>query len=247
VKTLGARPRSLLGGGRRPKTAAAGNVDPEPVTLTRVTVIEAEGLDDERAAREWLERCRKDGRAREDAVLSAVRVANRAVHAHRLAAADPYAHEVSPGQAYAIRLGYGRGEEVVDGHWHDAYALPADGEPSGRRRMLAPQEQTAGILGGRSPAYPSEDLLLRARLDLEQERYVQAALQLSSAVAALESELSGAAERPADASAAIGRAASVTRALARRAGSSEPRDDDVERLREALAELERVARRRRHA
>ena len=50
--------------------------------------------------------------------------------------------------------------------------------PQVRRRMLAPEQELAGILTGRRPGVqPSEELLLRARLDLDAGRHVEAALQ----------------------------------------------------------------------
>ena len=57
------------------------------------------------------------------------------------------------------------------------------------------------ILSGRKPAHPSEDVLLRARLDLEEGRTRQAALQARAAHAALGAELRG--ERGADQVAAM--------------------------------------------
>src|SRR5205823_357150 len=80
-------------------------------------------------------------------------------------------------------------EEVVDGRWRECYVLPPRAPSRGRRQMLAPQEQVAAILSGRSPAHASENLVLRARLDLDQGRTRAAALQLRIGADALAAEL----------------------------------------------------------
>jgi hypothetical protein len=102
--------------------------------------------------------------------------------------------------------------------------------------MLSPQEEMAGMLSGRRPgARPSEELLLRARLDLEHGRLIEAALVTRAAVEALaaeghDGEDSDAATRLADA------------ALA---GGLSP--GHVEELADLVEALERAARRRRYA
>jgi hypothetical protein len=55
--------------------------------------------------------------------------------------------------------------------------------------MLAPQERLAAILGGRDAPLAGEDLLLRARADLDAERHREAALQARVALEALIAEL----------------------------------------------------------
>ena len=184
-------PRRSVVRGRRPKRAEPGAVDPDPVSISRVTVVDSIGFDDEAAASQWLDRCRKDEREREQSVAHALGVVNRAIHAHRISAGDPYERELTRAHAQTVRLGYGGGDDVVEGHWRAALTLP-DPRLRGRRRMLFPQEQLAAILSGRSPANPSEDLALRARLDLEQGRTRQAAIQLRAAADALEAELAAA-------------------------------------------------------
>src|SRR5207237_6139382 len=137
---------------------------------------------------EWLSRCRHAEAASRE-VADALRLLNHAVHAHRVAAADPYVTDVSLARARRVRLGYGRGDELVEGRWGEAFAIPPEVAHGRRRRMLAPEEQLAHILGGRRPAHPSEDLLLRARLDFDQGRTRAAAIQLRSAYDALHAEL----------------------------------------------------------
>jgi hypothetical protein len=246
VKTLGAKldlggRRSL--GRRRPSRAEPGE-EAEPLTVTRVTVIRGQPLGDVETAREWLAGCEQPDVA-DGEVAKALGILNKAIHAHRLAAADPYAGDVSLARARRIRLGYGVGNDVVDGRWRDAYSVPPQVTRRSRRRMLAPEEPLALMLGGRRPTYPSEELLLRARLDLDQGRNREAALQARAAHASLEAELSGqeGAERAGktikDQGEPLGRIA--TAALA-----GELADEQVGRLEEIVLAMERVARRRRH-
>jgi hypothetical protein len=118
----------------------------------------------------------------------AVRLLNEALHAHATAAQDPSLGEVSAAGAVAPRLGYGEGEQVADGRWSDARELLA-AEPRRRRaEALQPAERVAAVLGGRERVEPSEALLMRARLDLDQGRLREAALQLESGIAALLAE-----------------------------------------------------------
>src|SRR5207253_1728436 len=135
-----------------------------------------EPLDGLAAAREWLARCRDPDTADAE-VAEALKLLNRAIHAHRVSAADPYVGDVSLGSARRVRLGYGGGDELVEGRWQDAYEVPPHVARTRRRRMLAPEEQLARILSSRRPAHPSEDLLLRARVDFDQGRTRTAALQ----------------------------------------------------------------------
>jgi hypothetical protein len=243
LKTLGAAPRHRLRG-RRPKPAEPGEPDVEPVPVTRATVIAAEGFESESEAADWLSRARADEEVREAAVERGLLVLNRAVHAHRIAAAEPHAHDVARAQALTVRLGIGSGEQVADGRWSACYELPLP-RTGKRRQLLGSQEELARIVGGRSPARTSEDLALRARLDFDQQRVAQAALQLDAALAALAAEQD--AEQSSD--------ERVTNVLERRANVRALADialrgtlDDAKRgeLSDTLLELERVMRRRRH-
>jgi hypothetical protein len=107
--------------------------------------------------------------------------------------------------------------------------------------MLAPHEQLAAILGGRRSTYPSEDLLLRARLDLDQGRTREAALQAQAAQAALEAELRG---EQAD---ALRKHSEALGDLATAAQARDLEEREAALLGEVVVELERLARRRRHA
>jgi hypothetical protein len=190
LATLGAPRRGLL---ERRRTRPA---DPEPaptaVSTGRATIVSAgDPLGDDAAAERWLA-ARRPREAAQREVEAAVDVLNRLLEAHRLASANPFLHEVSAEQALVARLGYGRGEEVADGRWTEAVSVPL---PSGVRRRraaaLRPQERLAALLGARETPLASEELVLRARLDLDRGRTREAALGLRVALEAALAELSG--------------------------------------------------------
>jgi hypothetical protein len=156
----------------------------KPVDVTRATVIAADPLEDEASAEEWMARAG-------DTIDAALAVLNRALHARRIAAADPYAGEVALRDALVARVGYGTGEQVADGRWTAARELPPERPRIAREAALRPQERFAALLSGRDAALASELLALRARLDLEQARDREAALQLEAALGAALSELEG--------------------------------------------------------
>jgi hypothetical protein len=174
--------------------------EPAPVSTTRVTVIDPISLSAESQARAWLAEL-----DREREVGAAVTVVNRVIHSQRIAAADPYIHEVSPGQALVIRAGWGEGEQVADGRWLHARGLPwqdgrraGGGSPASRRGpgrdrswALRPQERLAALLGARGAALVCEELALRAREDLDHGRLAHAALELDRAFALAVPELEG--------------------------------------------------------
>jgi hypothetical protein len=187
VNTLGARERRRFRG-RRPQ-AVEGAEDAAAVPTTRVTLIPAEPLPGPDEADRWLESLRGDADVREAEVEAALRELNALLRAHRAAAADPYAREVARWQANVVRVGYGSGQQVADGHFTAAYDVP---EPRGRVRRadtLAPQERLAAILGGSSDVLVAEELVLRARVDLDAGRPREAALQARVALEALLAEL----------------------------------------------------------
>lgn len=177
-------PRRRRFGGRRARRAPAGAA-PAPVEVTRATVIATDPLPEDGAGA-WLERAVRDGEA---TVAEALVLLNRTIHGHRLAAADPYVSEIGAHQALATRVGFGSGEQVAEGHWEAARALPPP-RPS-RSVLLTPQQRLAALLSGRDVALACEELALRARLDLAQGRGREAALQLAAAVDAALAELEG--------------------------------------------------------
>ena len=157
--------------------------DPEPVQTSRVTVIGSEP--DPRAA-SWLKELDTDGLWGE--VDEAVRELNRVLRAHRAAAFDPWARDVRAEHAIAVRVGYGSGDEVAEGRFADARALPPG--PRGRGRH-EPGERLAALLSGRDALMACEELVLRARTDIDAGRPREAALQARVALEAFLAELRG--------------------------------------------------------
>jgi hypothetical protein len=203
--------------------------------------VPAGAFEHEAAANDWLERCRRKADARDAEAEAAVLSLNSVIAAQRLAAGDPYVREVTREQAQRVRLGYGTGEQLVGGIWRTAYTLPTGPTRASRRAMLAPQEELTAILAGRRPRHLSEDLVLRARLDLDQRRPREAALQLAAALEALARELA-AGEEPAELRSEQGAA----RELADAALANRMSDADVDALDDLIGTCERTVRRRRY-
>lgn len=185
LRTLGAAQRRWLR--RRRPRAAEPEPDPAPVPTSRATVIEADPISDAHAARSWLRAGRGD--EAEARLQAAVAVLNRTLAAHRVAAADPGLRDVARDHALVGRLGYGRGEEVADGRWTEAVEVPPPRRRSRRAAALRPQERLAALLGGRAEPLACEELVLRARVDLDRGAMREAALQLRVALEAALAEL----------------------------------------------------------
>jgi hypothetical protein len=177
-------------GRQRPTTP-----EPAPVATSRVTVIDPVSLSAEHQARAWLADLDSEREVR-----AAATVINRVVHLHRIAAADPYVHEVSPAQALVIRAGWGEGEQVADGRWLHARELrwePRRRSSGGSRRRgigersaaLRPLERLALMLGAKESSLLCEELVLRARGDLDHGRIAHAAIELDRAFIAALGEL----------------------------------------------------------
>jgi hypothetical protein len=143
-----------------------------------------------------------------------------------------------------VRVGYGSGDELVAGRWTAAFVFPQADRRRRRRELIEPQQELARIIGGRRPWHASEDLALRARLDLDQGRVSQAALQLESALSALSGELEG--EEANEAARALIERREELHGIATEAIKQAPDGADRETLAELMRELERVLRRRRH-
>jgi hypothetical protein len=165
----------------RPRRASAG---PASVEVTRATVIDVAPLGTVEDADAWL--ARAAGPDAERVVGEALELLNRAVAGHRVAAADPWLPDADPSHALVSRVGYGSGEEVADGEWESARELPRAAQ---RASATAPQERLAALLGGRDAALACEELVLRARADLDHGRTREAALQASIALEAALAEL----------------------------------------------------------
>jgi hypothetical protein len=179
--TLGAVERRRLA--RRRRTEIPTQPDPVPVATGRATLIDAEALDGAGLAQQWLEA------AGEPQLEEALHVLNRALHAFRVVSADPYLHEIARGQLLAARIGYGAGEEVAEGRWTRADELLGPPPPRRRSQVLTPQARLASVLGAREAALASEELVLRARRDLDNARPREAALQVLIALDAALAEL----------------------------------------------------------
>jgi hypothetical protein len=196
LATLGAPQRRRLGA-RRSRRAEP-EPEPTPVTTGRATIISAEPLANRTTAQSWLRG------AGEDDLETGLLALNRMLSAFRRVAADPYAVAIGRDQLIAARIGYGAGEQVADGRWEQACELPGPDRSRRRARVLAPQARLAAALGARQTTLVCEELVLRARLDLDQDRPREASLQLlvtlDAAVAELgrEPETLGLSERVAE-------------------------------------------------
>ena len=177
LKTLGA-PERRRRSGRKPR--AVTDAEPEAVPTSRATIVRAAPFTGTEDAAGWLAAAELD-----DELQTAIAVLNRALHAHRVATADPYVTEVSAERALVVRVGYGTGEELADGRFGECLELPASGPRRPRRSMEAPEERFATLLGGREEVLPAEELVLRARADLTAGRLAEAALQARVAIEAL--------------------------------------------------------------
>jgi len=242
LKTLGApeRRRSL----GRAKTRPVESADPEPVPTSRATIVRAAPFPAGDDAGGWLAGLRGDSDTLEVEVDAAAAVLNRALHAHRVAAADPYVTEVSPDRALVVRIGYGSGDEVAEGRFQECVELPRSGRRRPRRSMEAPEERFAALLGGREEVLPAEELVLRARADLNSGRLAEAALQARVAIEAL---LASKVAAP-DSGAAGASLADHREAIAAAANAALGGDlpgDTAAALEEAVAAMEQALKRRR--
>jgi hypothetical protein len=237
ISTLGAPERRRLG--RRPRARRVEAAEPEPVPTSRATVVRAAPFSSAEEAAEWL------GSLDLDSELdSAVTLLNRALHAHRVATADPYVTEVSPARALVARVGYGSGEEVAHGRFGEARELSVSGRNRPRRSMEAPEERFAALLGGREEVLAAEELVLRARADLNAGRLKEAALQARVAVEALLAAEVAAPDSGAAGSSIAAHRDSIT-ASANAALRGEMAGDSAARLEEAVAAMELALKRRR--
>jgi hypothetical protein len=196
LNTLGASPRAS---GRARRVRVAREVAPLPqassVPIARATIVDPVPVSAERQAQAWL-----DGLEAGRELSAAARVLNRVLYLHRIANADPYVQEVSPEQALVARAGWGEGERVANGQWLHARELAAAGRgrrrgrwPGGRAQSAALRstERFAQLLGGRAEPLLCEELVLRARLHLDEGRLRHAALALQAAYTAALPELRG--------------------------------------------------------
>jgi hypothetical protein len=236
LRTLGAPERRRLRD-RRPHPVEGS--EPEPVPTTRATVVRARPFDASAEAEVWLTLLRSEPDEVEAELAWAVRLLNRARHARRTAAADPYAGDICSIQALVARIGYGSGQAVAEGRFAAALQLPPSAARRARRSMETPDERFAAIIGGREQPLVAEELVLRARADLEAGRMREAALEARTALEALLAEHEPVAEDDLNAH----RQAVERAAAAALGGDVEPAM--AEEMARAVALMERALRRRR--
>ena len=184
IATLGAAQRRGRLARRGRQVQSQPEPEPTPVTTGRATVIDVgEPFADERDAGRWLNGAGESQLSEDLAVL------NWALYAFRLATTDPYHGTVSREHLLVARVGYGAGEQVADGLWTQARELIAPARRQRRLKVLHPQARLARLLGRREQPLVCEELALRARLDLDQGRPREAALQILVALDAAIAEL----------------------------------------------------------
>jgi hypothetical protein len=235
--TVGAARRGVFG--RRSRTRRT-DAAPAPVPVARATIVDPVSLSSEAQARAWLRELDPEREAH-----AAAGVLNRLLHSQRIAAAAPHLHEIAPGQALAIRAGYGDGEQVADGVWRDARELVLSRKRALRRStVLRPQERLALLLSGRERALLCEELVLRARADLDAGRLALGAIGLERAYAAALVELPG--EQREDLRARVKELARISLGVeeAATAAMAGERDIDAALLLQALERLEAALRAR---
>jgi hypothetical protein len=164
---------------------------PAEVPLSLVTFVKGtEPLSNPRDAARRLDAIRVSEAEQQRWLRQGLGVLNLAIRAYRTGAPDPYAIEVTRRDARRVRIGYGTTEEVSIGLWQDAVELPPALRSRAKRiERLRPSEAVAVVLSGQAEVLESEDLLLRALLDLDQGRTRAAAFQVAGAMRLLPLEL----------------------------------------------------------
>ena len=184
LRLLGAPERRVLPRRRRARDATP-QPPPTPGVTSRATLVDTVAMEGRKAAEDWLRSADLDALTSE-----AVARLNRVLHAQRVATADPGTREVARARALVVRVGYGDGERVADGRWERALELPPGADSTALRRVsIRPQERLVALLAGRDAVLACEELTLRARSDLDAQRWREAALQLGVALDAALAEL----------------------------------------------------------
>lgn len=182
---IGALPSRGRVRGRKPQAEETSGEAPA-LPVRRATVALAERFADDESAGGWLDDATKK-RADELTEIALAKI-NRAIAGFRASAAEPTVSEVSASDTLAIRIGFGTGDEVAAAGWTKAVKLP----PSRRRRRhpgtedIRPQQRLAAILAGREQVDPWELHALRAMLDHDCGRAIEAAAELRAAIAAFD-------------------------------------------------------------
>ncbi|MFL5955961.1 MAG: hypothetical protein ACJ756_00770 [Solirubrobacterales bacterium] len=190
--TVGAPQRRMFGRASRKGTVVDSAEAGGAVPVARATLIHAQALSSAEEGERWLSRMRDDAAALDTEVDGALRELNAVLRAHRAAAADAYVREVRRSAANVVRVGYGSGDLVADGKFASAYELPEEARRRGRAaEAMAPLERLAAVLSGTEEIGVAEELVLRARLDLDAGRLREAALQARIGLEALLASLDG--------------------------------------------------------
>jgi len=249
VETLGA---PAPPGRRRRKTKAADpGEEPAALPLARLTAVRAhKPFSSEEEAAQWLADVGAEEETVDALIADAIALANKALHARAVAAADPSEGALRPERATTVRVGYGSGDEVAVGRYAAASIVDVRSGSSPRRRReqdLHPQERIAAVLGGRESIDACETLLLRARADVDAGRMREAALQLRVALEALLVEFEGALADPGHGEdmAELEARKGATGAAANAALGGELSDEQEGQVRELTELCERIIRRRR--
>jgi hypothetical protein len=242
ARTFGAPapPRRLR---RRPKPRPADPDAEATVPVTELTVIDTEPLAGDAEA--WLDAVRADEGRRDELVEGALVYVARALAARRVASADPAIPDPNLDAMLAIRVGYGEGDALVDGRYEDALELPRDVGRRSRAAALKPQERMAALLGARERPLVCEELILRARADLDGGRVREATMQIRVGLEAMlaEREALTAPGQDPDLAELDGRRR-ITGDAANEALQGELSADRAASVTETLAICERVLRRR---
>lgn len=231
---------------RRLRRGKPRDVSPDDATfipLTQLTVIDAEPIDGD--AEEWMRNVRDDEDTRTRLAEHGFAVAVRALAAWRLASADAGVPDPSIESALAVRIGYGGGDALVDGRFTEAVELAPPDAKSTRSAALRPQERMAAILSGRERPLACEELVVRARSDIDAGRDREAALQVRVALEALLAERQAVARATQeDDLAFLEERRRITGEAANEALGGSLSPERLEEVTQTLAVCERVLRRR---
>lgn len=191
VRVVGAAPakRGIL---KKATTEAKDGVAAREVSLTVVTVVRGTQLLADARTGDQLLATLKEPEAHTPWIDDAIADLNRAIVAYRASSADPFVMEVSRADPRGVRIGHGIGEEVFAGRWSKALEVfpPAQAKVP-RQIRLMPAQATAHLLAGHGRVLESEELILRAQLDLRQGRRRAAAVGLHAGFDLLLGEFSG--------------------------------------------------------
>jgi hypothetical protein len=179
------RARAARGAATQPATPEAA-----PVSLAVATHVKVALAGDGDEAVRWVQACREDPALQVTWVAAALELVNRAIRAHRASCGDPYFTELNATDPRVVRIGYGSAHEVSRGRWQTAFVVEPRSAPKlGQAQRTAPSEVVAAALAGRPISLQADELVLRALLDLDQDRIACAALQLHAAARMLAAEL----------------------------------------------------------